>query len=1192
MQKVLAMSQLTRVQELALALDKNVSVTAGAGSGKTRILVERYLKIVQQNPKNVKRTLAFTFTNKAAGEMQERVASTVNERLSVENDPETRRKLLQIRDQLNSAAISTIHAFCARILREFPFEAGLSPDFNEIDEMQQLNLQQEAIRTSFEKINQIAEEDKKKQWFYLFSRLSRDAVKDMLIAAMTAPWDMTLIIDKWEKTGEEGFIDQLNRDWLNLALSLIGEQDINKFIRLIRSVLNIDNVIVKNEKGDRTKAMLIDTLENLAGDNPDHQKYASLIKLFDLLTTAIGKSYSNAAQLGGQKSWSKQSIDQLVELSQLSESPAQLLIENPIGLCASENDRIWFRLFKIFIILYKETSAIYKQLKQDKGLVDFEDLQVLVLKLLNEHERIKIELQHRFDHILVDEFQDTNGLQWEIIMQLAKEKGSLAKDKIFVVGDPKQSIYGFRNADIRIFRTVKKLFARQHALPDEEDFEGNVVFQDSFRFLPGLNAFINFIFGNILKEDKNNPFEVGYHPLISKRELKDQGRVELALLEPGEDRIRAEAAYLADRIQKLIQNNTPCFHWLDEEKEEPACYGDIAILLRSRTHLLEVEQALRKKNIPFKTAGGIGYWQQQEIYDFNYLLRFISNPLDDFALISVLRSKMFMITDSALFLLSQEQGRTYWDRLQGELTEKGYSDDERQTLRQSRDLIKKWLSLRERINLADLLDRIISDLHYRTILAAQLNGEQLVANLEKLIQIAQNFDASGLGGLQAFQDNINTIINREMREGEAQIAIEDRESVKIMTIHAAKGLQFPMVMVPFLNEKHEGRFISVYMDNELGLVTKLNSGIIKQAGDDHVLLNLIKFRQRQKDLAEAKRLFYVAVSRASNYLFLSAATENGKSARDSALSWIDNVFMQNGTDIRQANTIENAGFDLTIIHDFNPAEHEKTGGIPFEQLLDQLKQEVIQKEAHEEHYIKFLKPLTDTIGPRIFSATQLMTYLQDAQAYYQRYHLGFFEQDYDSFASDVYQSDYALLKGKIVHRYLELVESKTIDTESLLQNIFFEFDVFDKNMQNEFTSEIQSLAEKIRNSDKGKKIFRASEYRNEVEVTAKLGEDYFTGTIDRMYKNEAGLWEVVDYKTNRIEADGVVEAAKNYEWQIKAYAYLLSKLYAEQETYPVNLYFLHPDKIYRQNFSQNETINIELFFLKIITEIKTLYPVG
>ena len=209
------------------------------------------------------------------------------------------------------------------------------------------------------------------------------------------------------------------------------------------------------------------------------------------MTTAIGKSYSNAAQLGGQKSWSKQSIDQLVELSQLSESPAQLLIENPIGLCASENDRIWFRLFKIFIILYKETSAIYKQLKQDKVLVDFEDLQVLVLKLLNEHERIKIELQHRFDHILVDEFQDTNGLQWEIIMQLAKEKGSLAKDKIFVVGDPKQSIYGFRNADIRIFRTVKKLFARQHALPDEEDFEGNVVFQDSFRFLPGLNAFLH-----------------------------------------------------------------------------------------------------------------------------------------------------------------------------------------------------------------------------------------------------------------------------------------------------------------------------------------------------------------------------------------------------------------------------------------------------------------------------------------------------------------------------------------------------------------------------------------------------------------------------------------------------------------------------------------------------------------------------
>ena len=1183
------MSQLTSAQEQALALDKNISVTAGAGSGKTRILVERYLKIVLQNPQNVKRTLAFTFTNKAAGEMQERIARTLNERLAIEQDQQIRRNLLRVRDQLNSAAISTIHAFCARTLREFPIESGLSPDFNEMDEMQQATLQQEAIQKSFEEINQNEDADEKSQWYYLFSRLSRATNKDMLIAALGSPWDMELIIKKWAEISEDDYINQLNRDWFELAKTIIGELDYKKFVSLLNSILTGDTIDIKNPKGNQTTNILSQTFSVLNSETADHEKYTAMIRLFDQMTTANATAYKNAAQLGGQQSWNKQTIELLVELSQLSEGPAQQLQNNPIGFCASENDRIWYRLFKIFINLYQKTAIIYKQIKQEKGLVDFEDLQVLTLKLLNEQERISAELRNRFDHILVDEFQDTNGLQWDIICKLASRSGQLVKDKVFVVGDPKQSIYGFRNADIRIFKQVKDIFAKQMVLENEADYKGNVMFQDSFRFLPRLNAFINHTFDKILQEDINNPFEVGYHPLESKRELEGKGWVELALLQSDENRIRTEVDYLANSIQNLIRNQITCFQWEGDEKEELVQYGDIAIMLRSRTHLLEVEQALRSKNIPFKTAGGIGYWQQQEIYDFNYLLRFISNPKDDFALVAVLRSKMFMISDSALFFLAREEGRTWWDRLRGELKRSGYSDDDKQILKHVKDLINKWLALRERINLAELLNRIISDLHYRTILAAQLNGEQLVANLEKLIQIAQNFDASGLGGLQAFQDSINTIINSEMREGEAQIAIEDRESVKIMTIHAAKGLQFPIVMVPFLNEKHEGRFISVYMDNEKGLVTKLNSGIIKQADENHVLLNLIKYRQKQKDLAEAKRLFYVAVSRASNFLFLSAATEEPKPTRDSALNWINDVFAEDGIDIWQTDNIGDEDFELSIVHEITSDKGDKNKDISFDDLLNNLKSVINTSKFESDQLPEFLQPLTDTIGPQIFSATRLMTYLENPQEYYQRYHLGFFEQDYDSFASDVYQSDHALLKGKIVHRYLELIESSGIDPDSLLQNIFFEFDIFDNGLRDEFSSEIKSITERAMQSTEGRKIFSATEFRNEVEVTTKIGVDYFTGTIDRIYKNEDGLWEVVDYKTNRIAPENVEETAKKYEWQIKAYAYLLSKLYPQQDSFPVSLYFLHPDKIFQQSFNGEETKQIENFFEDTIAEIKKLY---
>ncbi|MEJ2052671.1 MAG: UvrD-helicase domain-containing protein, partial [Calditrichaceae bacterium] len=800
------MPQLTNAQERALALDKNISVTAGAGSGKTRILVERYLKIVLRNPQNVKRTLAFTFTNKAAGEMQERIARTVNERLADKPDAEIKRKLLGIRDRLNSAAISTIHAFCARTLREFPIEAGLSPDFNEMNEMQQLTLQQESVQKSFQQVDQVQNSEEKKQWYYLFSRLSRNVITEMLITALGLPWDMEQIISRWDQLDEKDYIDRLNKDWVQLAKTVIGEPDFNKYDAAIQAVLNSDTINLKNDKGDLTRSVLTRTLSLLNDSPPEHVKYAALIQLMDYLTTGNATAYKNAAQLGGQKSWNKHTVELLVELSQMCEEPARRLKENDIGFCTSENDRIWYRLFKIFIKLYQLTLDIYTHDKREKSLVDFEDLQHLTFRLLERHHRIGSELRGRYDYILVDEFQDTNALQWEIIRLLAGTDGNLRKDKVFVVGDPKQSIYGFRNADIRIFKLVKSIFANHYNLSDEQDYEGNVIFEESFRFLPRLNAFINFLFSDILVEDEQNSFEVGYHPLISRRELEGKGGVEIALFRMEEDRVQVEAEYIAQTIQRIINDKLTCYHWRGDETPMEAEYGDIAILLRSRSHLLEVEQALRRKNIPFKTAGGIGYWQQQEIYDFNYLLRFISNPKDDFALIAVLRSKMFMISDSALFLLSREEGRTWWDRLQGDLAQRGYSDDERQTLRHTCNLILEWLALRERINLAELLDRIVSDLHYRAILAAQLNGEQLVANLDKLIQLAQNFNAAGLGGLQDFQNNINTIIKNEMREGEAQIAIEDRDTVKIMTIHAAKGLQFPIVVAPFLNEKNEGRY--------------------------------------------------------------------------------------------------------------------------------------------------------------------------------------------------------------------------------------------------------------------------------------------------------------------------------------------------------------------------------------------------
>jgi len=1182
------MSNLTLSQQQALVLDKNISVTAGAGSGKTKILVERYLKIVLENPAKVRRVLAFTFTNKAAGEMQERVASEISKRLKEVTDSQTRSKLLNVRDQLNSASISTIHSFCARILREFPLEAGLSPDFHELDEMRQTILQQEAIKKVFEEINK--SEDYQKQWYYLFSRLGRRAVESMLDKALSTPFEMAQIVEKFRLITEEQYLEFLADQWLNLVKSIVGEIDFPSLHQLINEIIKIDNVKNKNTKGQELWDILIQSQDLFHSDSNNVDNYQIFLKLAKTMTTAKGLAYKNAQYLGGKDSWAPDTINYLIQLSNQCEPAAKNFQDFDPGEPANENDREWYRIFCIFSNLFDITSTQYTELKQEQGYVDFEDLQILTLNLIKKNERISKELRKRFDFILVDEFQDTNGLQWEIIKQLSIKNQKLSTDKIFVVGDPKQSIYGFRNADIRIFQQVKNIFAEQFGCSNENEYEGNVVFSDGFRFLPRLNSFINYMFSKILQEESNNPFEVGYNPLKTKRELEGKGEIELALLEAREDRYQHEADYIAGSIQDLIGTGQTCFKWEGEEKESPIQYGDIAILLRQRTHLLEIEQALRKQNIPFKTAGGIGYWQKQEIYDFYFLLRFISNPKDDFACIAVLRSKLFMISDSALFLLSREQGNTYWDRLNGEFTQMGYSTSEIEALTLSAELINKWLEKRDRINLADLLNIILGDLQFRAILAAQLNGEQLLANIDKLIEQAQNYDAAGLGGLQDFLNNLDEIIDREMREGEAPIALEDIGTVKIMTIHAAKGLQFPIVFVPYLNTKLSGSRDSIYVDSELGFATKLNSGVIKSTSENHVLLNLLKYRQRQKDLAESKRLFYVAVTRASNRLFLSADLDSKEHAKDSALSWINTTFEQDNINIFEQDCITKNDFEINIVRQFEPIEKYYHNFKEFEKGINKLKEFVKNPKPDSDSIPDYLMTLSDDVGPRTFSATRIMTYLNNPDEYFQRYHLGFFEQDYESFADDVYKSDHGLLKGKIIHRYLELITSSNLSPDDLIQNILFEYDVFDTELREQFLTEVKYLTNRLKQSDIGKPILNAEIFRNEVSITTSLGNNYFTGTLDRLFKNTNGIWEVVDYKTNRIRSDQVEEEVKKYEWQIKAYALLLSKLYPDQHQFPISLYFLYPDQLYQRRFSKEEADKIGLFFLNTLDEINARFP--
>lgn len=1156
---------LTEKQKLALALDKNISVTAGAGSGKTKILVERFLKIVNANPARVRQILAITFTKKAAGEMRERVAREIN--LLLESaDAAERVKLLQVRDYLSQAAISTIHGFCSRVLREFPLEAGLSPDFKEMDEFESRVLRSEALDSLFEELDTTGGPE----MAHLFNEIPQLKIRDALNTLLQIPYEMQRIMARLEELDENQWQNFLREHWLQVMEQMIFDPaSIRVLEDLAREILANDTQAIKEPPGIEFQILLREFLDGDKNSADKIQYYHVLRTLCDHATGSKGDALKTIRNFGNKKSWSAPAIPLLLTLSAEAAKIQQRLKDYDPGMPHAGNDSYWYALFQGLLELYRRVREIYEQQKVEAGLVDFEDLQLKTLNLLQANEAVREKLSERFAYLMVDEFQDTNELQWAIVEYLAGGRENL-QNKIFIVGDPKQSIYGFRDADIRVFKRVKEKFAA-------DDAKNNIVFTDSFRFLPRLNAFINFVFTEILRERPFNPFEVGYDPLQALRDVPaDSGRAELALLEDEQP----DEEYIARRIRQLFDAETPVLVFEGQEVERPLEYGDIAVLLRSRNNLLKLELVLRNYGIPFKTVQGIGYWQRQEVHDFYHLLRFLSDPGDDFALVGVLRSPLFLISDATLFRLQRMPAERYYVKLQQALQPK-VEISERDLLSAALERLRKWLEISQRIPLGDLLRIIIDDLQMQTLQLAQINGEQMKANIEKLCQQARRFEEAGMGGLTAFVQHLDDLIEQGMREGEAQLVSEDRHSVKIMTIHAAKGLQFPYVFVPYLNSAPKKPTDGILYDAELGMALKPASEDTRSS----LAYQLLKVRRYLKEVAETRRLFYVALTRASNRLFLSAQPKK-RVLPDSPLEWLHMIFPELADD---TDRIENDDFTLDVLRALPEVTANPPGTDSFLKGLETL--DHMLQAGYELPEVEPFKKLRPGADGRVFSPTRLMTFIDNPQEYYRRYHLGFFENDYEALAEDIARDEYGLLKGKVVHRYLELLPTWEESNELLVDRVLFEFEIFDPDLEKRFRADLRFFEQQIMCSAEGRDILFAETARNEVDITIKLGADYLTGTLDRIIYDKQDLWRVIDYKTNRISEKGLADEAKRYHLQMKAYALLLSKVYPGQDIYPVGLYFLQINKLYTLEFSKAELKAIEDRFIEIIEQIKTTFPV-
>ncbi len=508
----------------------------------------------------------------------------------------------------------------------------------------------------------------------------------------------------------------------------------------------------------------------------------------------------------------------------------------------------------------------YERTKQNLGVLDFGDLLVRTRRLLADpaHAELVGRLSAQIELVLVDEFQDTDPLQVELVRALAG--GGIAHEKLFFVGDYKQSIYRFRGADPDVFRSLRR----------ETATRGRQSLTRNFRTQPAILEFINALFCHDLGDE--------YEALVAERpQTTSKPCVEFLwavtpeTAEPGREKKdaarRREADWIARRIRGLIDGGQRVVCESSPAGGKPvtraAQPGDVAILLRALSDVAYYEDALRRRGIDYYLVGGHAFYAQQEIFDVVNLLRTLNSPGDLVSLVGVLRSGFFALTDETIFWLAQDRaglaGGLFAERLPSEI-----GPEQARQVRFAGATIAELRGRKDRLRICELIDEALERTGYDAALLNEFLGERKLANLRKLVEQARGFQRGDYLGLGDFIAELSEFVAAQPDEPLAAMHSEDMNVVRLMTVHQSKGLEFPIVIVPDVERPTHFSSSGVHLDRELGPLVRLPSRRRESEDAPPAGYELWRMMERQHEAAELNRLLYVATTRAADYLILSS----------------------------------------------------------------------------------------------------------------------------------------------------------------------------------------------------------------------------------------------------------------------------------------------------------------------------------
>ena len=1089
MNVVEAATRLNDEQLAAVDSTGSVFVSAGAGTGKTSVLVERYARAVCERGIDVDSILVITYTRKAAGELRSRIRAA----LVARGRPDLAR-------ELDGAWISTIHGFCNRLLKAHPFAVGLDPRFRELEDSAAAVLRGEAFDRALQAFCASGDPERLR----LLATYRADGLRRML----------TGVYETLRSAGSELVLELGERP---------GTADAIANLRAEASALADDGAATPTQRANAAEALRLVS----EGAPPE--------RLIDL----------SALQCKGARAAGYELARKATERAALED------------LAALDRD-----LLQELLVGFAEE---YAESKRREAAVDFEDLQLAARALLRDNSELRDEIRLRFLVVMVDEFQDTNRLQCELIDLVSHPELT----EVFTVGDEFQSIYGFRHADVEVFRE-----RRAHA-------SNLLALMHNYRSRPQVLAAINHLFAGAFGDE--------YQPLAASAEFADPvfgHPVELlvtdksSFAESGEHWRQGEASAIGARVRELV----------DTGAAEP---GEIVVLFAAGTDAEVYEEALRREGLPTYRATGRGYFGQQQVVDLLAYLRLLHNRYDDVALTTVLASPFVGVSNDTLVLIRRNATRRpLFTALERGVPE-GVAESDERLLRAFLQRYERLVRASARCGLEALCERILVEHDYDLAVLSRWDGSRRFANLRKLARLAREYEAIRGADVAGFVRFVREQESVGAKELEAVAEEEGAGAVRLLTIHAAKGLEFEVVIVADAGRDTSGPRgadeIVALSDGRFGFRM-----VHPTRGDRRPVFGYEEVRdaERAQERAERLRLYYVAMTRAIDRLVISGAVDPDRAAdRETPIGWVlDRLAAHDAvvTAGRQPIELERgeARFVLTVCRASAPGGVPPT--FPVEHAEGQLQLFAEPPVGRHELGLE-LPPLADLPAPPLHDVRRLS---YSALALFERCPYRYFAErvlglpPVPSNDGDAARGEglAATEIGDAIHRLLEAIplDAPSPPARSELGAVVRGWY---PTVRAEELDRIATLVEAYCNSELARRIAELPGARPERPFAFEHDGVLLHGRLDVLWRQGARAL-VVDYKSNALE--GVDPAAiVDDEYRLQRLVYALACLRDRAEEVEVVYQFLErPEDVVSAGFAAADAPVLEAELSEAIARIR------